>query len=231
MVAVVASAAVVVALAALAASIGPSDVLRGDGPDRMTVSEPVTTATESIEPAQPPESDEEDDPADRTWLRVVVNVLFVGAALLALYALAQLLRLLSRPRLPRGSGREEAVDEDVDVLPSPHLVAEAIAADAELQYQALLTGTPRQAITECWQRFEDRVAVAGVRRHRWETSSELTQRVLTTIGADPAAVHELAELFRLARFSRQEVGEDLRDHAVDLLREIQTGLRRSGASP
>ena len=44
------------------------------------------------------------------------------------------------------------------------------------------------------------------------------------------AVAGLAEAFREARFSRHEVGEDERDRAVDLLREIQAGLRRTGAS-
>ena len=125
--------------------------------------------------------------------------------------------------------RREGVEFEVLPPVAPTSVASAIAADAAAQHRALLSGAPRYAIVECWHRFEMHAATAGVPREKWETSSEFTERVLTTIGASPGAVASLGDVFREARFSRHEVGEDLRDFAVELLREIQDSLRKSGA--
>jgi hypothetical protein len=229
-IAVVACTVLVVALAALAASIGPDQVIRGEGPDRIEVTEPPTpTTSATVEDLDP--LSEELPPADGdtpAWLRVIQVAVVAALFALALFGCAKLLRQLRAPKLRRRPAPGDEID--FEVVPGPSLVALAISADAEAQYQALLSGTPRDAIIECWQRFEERVAAAGVRRERWETSSELTQRVLTSVGADPGAVAGLAEAFREARFSRHEVGEDERDRAVELLREIQAGLRRTGAS-
>ena len=60
------------------------------------------------------------------------------------------------------------------------------------QRAALAGGTPRNAVVECWHRFETAAAAAGLERQDWETSSEYTIRVLDLVDADPAAVSRLA---------------------------------------
>lgn len=227
-VAVVACTVLVAVLATLAASIGTDDVLRGDGPTRVAGSPEVPTPTPDAgaTPASGPDlTDQHDRP---TWLAVVQTIVIGGFVVAALFGCAMLLRRLRLPRLKRKAAPEEAVD--FEVLPPPSVIASAIAADADRQWQALLSGAPRNAIVACWNRFEVQAAAAGVRRERWETSSELTLRVLTAIGASPSAVIGLADVYREARFSRHEVGEELRERAVELLREIQDSLRHSGAS-
>ena len=227
-VAVVACTVLVAVLATLAASIGTGDVLRGDGPTRVagTPEVPTPTTDAGAIPASGPDlTDQNDRP---TWLAVVQIIVIGGFVAAALFGCAMLLRRLRLPRLKRKAAPGEAID--FEVLPPASAIASAIAADADRQWQALLSGAPRNAIVACWNRFEVQAAAAGVQRERWETSSELTLRVLTTIGASPSAVIGLADVYREARFSRHEVGEDLRDRAVELLREIQDSLRHSGAS-
>jgi len=226
-VAVVACTVLVAVLATLAASIGTDDVLRGDGPTRVagTPEVPTPTPDAGATPSGPDLTDENDSP---TWLAVVQAIVIGLFVVVALFGCAMLLRRLRIPRLKRKAAPEEAID--FEVLPPASAIASAIAADADRQWQVLLSGAPRNAIVECWNRFEAQAAAAGVQRERWETSSELTLRVLTMIGASPSAVIGLADVYREARFSRHEIGEDLRDRAVELLREIQDSLRHSGAS-
>ena len=228
-VAVVACTVLVAVLATLAASIGTGDVLRGDGPTRVAgtpeVPTPPTSDTGAIPPPGPDLTDQNHRP---TWVAVVQIIVISAFVAAALFGCAMLLRRLRLPRLKRKAAPGQAID--FEVLPPASAIASAIAADADRQWQVLLSGAPRNAIIECWNRFEVQAAAAGVQRERWETSSELTLRVLTTIGASPSAVIGLADVYREARFSRHEVGEDLRDRAVELLREIQDSLRHSGAS-
>ncbi len=77
---------------------------------------------------------------------------------------------------------------------------------------------------ECWHRFEELAESSGVRRLPWETSSEFTIRLLDRVSADEGAVGELAELYRDARYSRHEVGEDSRDRATAALDRIHRSL-------
>ena len=87
------------------------------------------------------------------------------------------------------------------MLEGPRRLAEEIARDAAEQRRVLMEGSPRNAIVECWHRFEQQAAGAGLDRHPWETSSEFTLRMLDLVAADTGAVAELAVLYREARFS------------------------------
>jgi hypothetical protein len=104
-------------------------------------------------------------------------------------------------------------------------VAAALEADAEAQRAALASGSPRNAIVECWLRLEAAVADAGVRRNPADTSTELTVRVLTRVDVDQAAIQRLAALYREARFSEHPMGESARAAAIDALDAIHHDLR------
>src|SRR4051794_20288290 len=92
--AVVATALLVIVLGAWAASIGPSDVLTGNGPS------PVGTPTIEQNPSRDagdlktrPDEERQGTPG---WVRTVALLINVGAALLVVYLL---LRYVGRPAL------------------------------------------------------------------------------------------------------------------------------------
>jgi hypothetical protein len=115
-------------------------------------------------------------------------------------------------------------ETEFDVLEGPRRLAEEITRDAAEQRRVLMEGSPRNAIVECWHRFELQAAGAGLERHPWETSSEFTLRMLDLVAADSGAVAELAVLYREARFSTHSLDEAARERAVVDLDAIHAGL-------
>lgn len=220
---VVATTLLVVVLAVWAASIGPSDVLRGGGP-------PPTTRTPSVD-ASATGSTSSTDATDRrretpTWVRVLAAVLDV-AVVVAVVALAARLLVplvgeVRRRRRSRREARRRGVphEPEFDVVTPPAAVAREILADAAAQRRTLEEGRPRNAVVACWHRFELHGAAAGVERHAWETSSEYTLRLLDLVDAHQPAVTRLAELYREARFSEHDVTEADRRAAGAALEEI-----------
>lgn len=150
-----------------------------------------------------------------TILAVLVAVLVVAAVAYYVYRLVRFRR--DRPR-----------ETAFEVLPD---VATSVVEDAESQFAALAEGRPRNAIVACWLRLEEAVAGAGLPRRPSETSAEFTARVLTGLAVDPDSVHELAHLYRVARFSTHDLGEADRDRAVSALRLTHEGLQRVGETP
>ncbi|WP_341242871.1 DUF4129 domain-containing protein [uncultured Nocardioides sp.] len=233
--AVVGCTLLVLLLAVWAASIGPGEVLRGDGPERLTLpsSSQTTPSLADLGPAgersAPPAGDQ--SPL-LDLLASVLVLLFVGAVSVALVVGAVLSARYLWRRRPSTAPPGDHVDFDVLDGTSRAAVRAAFAADLDEQRRTLAQGAPRNAIVASWQRFETLAAAAGVPRQESETSSELAQRVLDVIGADAGAVSELAGEFRVARFSRHEVGEDARARALALLEEVHAGLSgRPGVRP
>ena len=230
----VACTVLVAVLAVWAASIGPDEVVTGEVTDPTPSESDVSPTSNPTIGESPHTSLDNDAPRGDlpSFVSVALSAALVVFVVLALVGLVMLVRLRQPARRRHRDVRRERVD--FEVLPPPAVptsVAASIAADAAAQHRALLSGAPRIAIVECWHRFEVHAAAAGVPRERWETSSEFTQRVLTMIGASPGAVASLGDVFREARFSKHEVGEDLRDFAVELLREIHESMHKSGARP
>jgi hypothetical protein len=229
--AVVAAALLVVALAAWAATSGPSGVFTDEGfaPASTPAQEPsVTTTTGTAAPrgeSAPP------DVETQAWVRVVAVVLQVAVSLLAAYLLIRYVgvsavRWLLGRRVARRRERAAAEAEQFAVLAPPDAVAREMAADAADQRRLLLdTDSPRNAVVACWHRFESQAETAGVGRHPWETSSEYTMRVLDLVDAYQPAVSRLAALYREARFSEHELTEQ---HRVDALAALDEIHRTSG---
>lgn len=236
MVAVLGAVLVVVFLGTWAASIGPGDVLTGDGPaaQRITPSEGPSPSDSASPTARRTDSDaQRPEPAgDHPVINALLTVAQVALAALWLYLAYRLLGWLwERYTLRR---RPEPRPEEVsfDVLEVAHRVAEEIERDAARQRDLLLGGSPRNAIVQCWHRFEQQAETAGLPRKSWETSSEFTLRMLDLVVADSAAVERLAVIYREARFSDHPVGERDRAAALADLDAIHTALRSalSGSS-
>ncbi|MBM7508200.1 hypothetical protein JOE61_002014 [Nocardioides salarius] len=226
---------VVLLLAVWAASTGPGEVLRGDGPGRVVL--PSSTATTpsladlGAPGERPPPRAQDQSPLLGLLASVLVGLVAVALGLAVVVGTVLAVRHLLRLRPPAAEPGEH-VDFEVLDAPSRAALRDALAADLEEQLRELRHGTPRNAVVASWQRFEELAAAAGVPRRESETSSELAQRVLDLAGVDAHAVNALAEEFRAARFSRHEVGEDARVRVLALLEEVHAGLGpRPGVRP
>ena len=119
-----------------------------------------------------------------------------------------------------------------DVIEAPAQLARALSEDAGRQRALLEQGSPRNGIVQCWHRFEELAAEAGLGRKAWETPGEFALRLLTTVEADEDAAYRLTLLYREARFSHHELDESARDEALEALVTIHLGLAaRTGSLP
>jgi hypothetical protein len=216
-----------VLLTTWAAAVGPHDVLRGDGPDRVhdeLTDQPPEDRPPAPDEVEPQDLSERGSSVAGSVLKAVVELGFAALLLWALLTLARGRRLLHRRR--RDRQRPEPEEEvDFEVL-DPQRVGDALVADATAHRALLLDGTPRNGIVACWHRFEVQASSIGLAREPWETSSEFTLRLLESVDADPAAVRDLAELYREARYSDHEVLESARQRALGALDTVHDGLRR-----
>lgn len=175
------------------------------------------SAAES-DPPPPPEDSERTPIELPAWIEAILQVLLVTAIIAAMIAMLTA-GYRRRPQLRwhrRASG-----DGEFDVLPD---VAAAVVDEAAAQRAMLLTGAPRNAIVRCWLRLERDVADAGLNRRPSDTSAEFTERVLANYSVDPAAIRDLAQLYREARFSEHELGESARSAALDALDRLHQAL-------
>ncbi len=188
---------------------------------RATI-QPVTR-TQPAGPTRTPTVLETAPPAHGgTLVGLLLEILAVLVVVTVLGAFAYYVVRLWRYRQERP--REEAFE----TLPD---VADSVVEDAESQFAALAEGQPRNAIVACWLRLEEAVASSGLPRRPSETSAEFTARVLDDRSLDADAIHELAELYRVARFSTHALGEPDRHRAVEALRRLHADLvttRRAG---
>lgn len=220
----VAGASLLVVLAVWAALIGPQQVFTGDGPEKVpetsssTEEAPIDTAgttRDDVERSDPP-----------TWVRVLLNVVG-GAIQLAALAGMLLAAVLVVRRVHTAWAlrrvHEDAATGEFEALDDRRRITAAMAQDGAEQARILEEGEARNAIVECWHRFEVQAERAGLGRRPSETSSELALRMLDAADVDRAAVTRLLELYREARFSGHEVGEEDRRAAVDALARIRAG--------
>lgn len=215
------TALLAVLLVTWAASIGPSDVLQGEGPAPATpTAEPTSATPQPSEDATPTTDSGDAGGIDALW--VVALLLNAATAVLAVYLLYRLVRWLRRIGWERRQlARERAAGPpEFEVLAPEVAVAQEMLADAGAQRDLLGDGTPRNAVVACWHRFEAQAAAAGLERRPWETSSEYTMRVLDLVDAYAPAVSRLGTLYREARFSEHELTEADRRDAVDALDTI-----------
>ena len=225
--AVVGGVLLVAVLVTWAASIGPSGVLTGEGPEAQRLTPSETSSLEAPTGESPEEVRDrlaKKLAGDHPILRAIAAVLELVALLAVLYVLFRLSRWAWETFDARRRPAPPPEDVDFDVLEGPRRLAEEITRDAEEQRRVLMEGSPRNGIVECWHRFEVQAAGAGLERHPWETSSEFTLRMLDLVAADSHAVAELAILYREARFSTHSLDEATRARAVADLDAIHAGL-------
>jgi hypothetical protein len=208
-----------------ASSIGPDEIVAGGGaPSYRTVTPTVSEAADGA--GRPRDGDGESHPL--LWMIITITATFLASLVLLAAALSVVRWLLTRNwHRYRERDPDEIAFETIGV---PAL-ARAVADGAQGQRRALSEGSPRNAIVECWHRFEQQAASVGVHRFAWETSSEFTLRVLDDLSADTAAVTELADLYRDARHSQHEITEEMRGRARAALERIYRSLGTPTVAP
>ena len=221
---VLGAVALMLLLVTWAATIGPDEVVRGEGnpPNYETL------PTETVEPVDPTSNRGSAGSGDQNLLFTIVSIVVtvLGAVVMLAVVLSVLRWLLTRDW--RRHRREPEPEEiQFDPLDAPAEIARTMVARAREQRAVLAEGSPRNAIVACWHQFEEQAATAGVRRQTWETSSEFTLRVLDRLAADSAAVTTLAELYRAARHSTPEITEADRAEAQVALDLVHRSLGRT----
>jgi hypothetical protein len=208
-----------------AATIGPDEVISGG--KEPSYQQPTPTVTGDSSAAGDP-SDGDRERHELLWMILTITVFLLAGVLVLAVLLNGIRWALTRDWRRR---RERDPDEIAfQTLGAPAL-ARVVAAGAQAQRQALSEGSPRNAIVECWHRFEQHAAQVGIARNSWETSSEFTLRVLEEVSADSAAVTELAGLYRDARHSHHVITEESRARARDALDRILGSLGAPAEAP
>lgn len=213
-------ATVVAMVVAWAATIGPPTLARGGAPA-------FGRATPTPSPTPPPPGSASPGqgfvPHEHPLLVTLMTLFAVAFVVTLAFGLFILVRALLSWQRVTIRRRYVPPDVEFDVIAAPQAV-EALVAAAASQREALLTGSARNAIVECWHRFETESTEAGITQHPWETTGEFVLRVLDLADADPRPVAVLARLYREARFSSHQIGEDQRAEALAALQAIHAGL-------
>lgn len=185
----------------------------------------------SVRPFTPPPMPEFDSSLGRSTgsgdTQLIETVLLVLAFLVVAVGLAFLIRFLIRQRLRLRLGRFQVrrvtVGHRVEVATvEPEEVDSAIQQGLdELDDQ---TVDPRRAVIACWVRLERLAAAAGARRAASDTPTELIGRLLAEHDVSEAVLHQLASLYRRARYAPAEVDEAMRTEARATLEQLRSEL-------
>jgi Domain of unknown function (DUF4129) len=165
-------------------------------------------------------------PIDLPWLRPMVLTLLALAGLVmvagTVVALVHVARRLweDRWQAPDVLHALESQPLDVD-LSAPR---DALAEAAQQMRDVLRTGSPRNAVVQCWLLLVASLERHGVTPDPAESPTEFTRHALSRVSTDRAAVAELTSLFLEARFSEHVIGEDARLRAAAALRRVTATL-------
>ena len=83
---------------------------------------------------------------------------------------------------------------------------------------------PRRAVVAAYARLERTLAAYGVPRNPSEAPEEYLRRVLVDLDVGTTPARRLTELFAEAKFSRHQVGQEMKDEAIDLLETTRSEL-------
>jgi Domain of unknown function (DUF4129) len=221
------AAAVVVVLALLVlagiAARGPA-VVSGTGSALPTPDEPLRPPAPAR--TSDPDAAATETPADGTTLPPsplagyvvlgLLTVVGVAAAGLLGRSLWEHRPALRRRRPPPSAPVREAADA---------LARAARAAVTEVVAHPVA----REAVVRSWLLLGAAAAEAGLPARDAETAGEYARRLALRIGLPGPELARLAELYREARFSTHEVGEEQRAVARRLLHDLGGRLERTGS--
>jgi len=103
--------------------------------------------------------------------------------------------------------------------------AALMAMEASLD-DLLAESDPRKAVIAAYATMEAGLGRSGFPRRASEAPREFVERALRGLALSDVAVKRLTGLFEEARFSRHEVGEDMRREAIAALKAVRAELDR-----
>ncbi|MDJ0770993.1 MAG: DUF4129 domain-containing protein [Ilumatobacter sp.] len=173
--------------------------------------------------APAPAVNEPDEGRDYPWIGTVLEILAIG--LFAVFVLGGAFAASQWRPAVRAWRRARPARRRVEFAePLPDAIESPVRVDAAAARTTLSHGPPRNAIVACWLHLEGDVADAGLPRRPSETSSEYVERVIGRSSVDPAPITELAALYREARFSVHELGDEHRERAASAFDRVVTAL-------
>lgn len=179
------------------------------------------TGSEDIQTSDEPAADEGRDGFRLTLPGVFAVLLLLAAVVLAVAILARLkLVLRRRRRLDPGGLRGSAGS----LLEGEGPEEEELARVLQARISTIGEGSPRNAIVAAWIALEQVAEGAGVPHLPPDTSTDFALRTLSTHAVDRDALHELAALYREARFSTHELTETHRSQARECLDRLRLQL-------
>jgi len=144
------------------------------------------------------------------WIPVLVLVGLLGLGVGALW--------WSSRRRRAGTGGE------------PPTLGEALADVLDETLDALRAERdPRRAVIAAYARLERVLAAHGLARRPADAPLEYLARVLSDLSVSANAVQRLTLLFERAKFSHHEVGEQMKEEAIEALVTVQDELRAAEA--
>jgi hypothetical protein len=189
---------------------------------------PLTTVSATASPTTGSTTAPPIVPFDLPWVRPLVLTLLALVALImvagTVVALVQVARRLWQDRWQAPDVLHAMTSERLDVdLSAPR---DAVEEAAERMREALRTGTPRNAVVQCWLLLVHSLERHGVTGHPAQSPTELARHALSQVSTDAGAVAELTALFLEARFSEHPIGEESRRRAESALQRIIVGLQQ-----
>jgi hypothetical protein len=216
------AAVALVVLASAGGSVRPVSESTISASPRPLPTETPTDAVTIPNAGSPPPSKEAKPVELPQWLKALWQaVVYVAAALLALFLLRALYRLIRKVELP------ELEDHDTDW---ERIRVDRLAEAVESGLAAVESGTATDAVIACWVALEDAAASAGVARQPSETPAEFTIGVLRVGGISEPELLRLAELYREARYSTHGSSEDARNQARAALIRLREELAAAVAN-
>jgi hypothetical protein len=147
----------------------------------------------------------------------------------ALVVLSWLLWYLPAMLSGRRSSRRDAVFGTASAVKRREAVLAAV--DEGIAELAREDGDARAAVIACWVRLEEVAALAGSERGTGDTSSELVSRLLSDHQVSSSVLMSLADLYRTARYSAQDIEASMRDQARTALGRLRDELSYSRSGP
>lgn len=214
--------AVVVLLALAAAAAAHSSLwLPEVEPDSPVFAprQPLPEPPDGAIPPPPLSPEEEPESTGLPWLGDLVVLGWLAGALVVL---GLLLRALTRRH--RAGSRLRQLQPRLRKHRQQDPAALLAALDEGLTALSDDDADPRRAVIGCWVRLTEAAQAAGVPGYPTDTAEDLVLRLLRAHQVSEPVLAELADVYRLARFTTHEVDESMREAARQALRRLRDQL-------
>jgi hypothetical protein len=112
--------------------------------------------------------------------------------------------------------------------PAPDEVRRRVSNTLRSTMSQMANGQIRDGVILCWHRLEQTAEATGLRRQPSDTSSDLAERLLSSLPLSEAPLNRLAALYREARFSSHPIPDEAVAQARADLAQLRSELEAAG---